>query len=109
MRIRVPICPKCKSDKIDRVNEKVVVYERILIDHSIDFMVEGGNEVRVTSNVLRSDETQPPFIEELESDELEFICADCGYHFRDCKTDEEFLDYIMDNHFYKWKEIEDAK
>ena len=88
-------CPLCGSVEIDRINHQVKVYEQIELIQQTDYAIEGGNEVPVRYMQLVSDERNPPYIEELDSDDLEFICT-CGYKFEDCKTDQDFIDYAND-------------
>ena len=89
-------CPKCGSTRLSRINNKVRVFEAFQVRRAIDYVVEGGNEVRVSQLEIRSDESVEPFIEEYESDDLEFQCDDCSYFFNDIKTDEEMMQYAID-------------
>ena len=89
-------CPKCGSTRLSRINYKVRVFEAIQVCEAIDYVVEGGKEVRVSRLEIRSDESVEPFIEEDESDDLEFQCDDCSYFFNDIKTDEEMMQYAID-------------
>jgi hypothetical protein len=91
-------CPDCGSTKIQRSNPDVVVYESIQIVEAVDYMIEGGNEVRVTRQEIRSDESIPPYIEQLDDSDLEFSCEECGYFFsEDIHDDEDMLQYAIDN------------
>lgn len=91
-------CPHCGSTKIQRSNPDVVVYESIQIVEVVDYMIEDGNEVRVTTQEIRSDESVAPYIEELDSSDLEFSCEDCSYFFDDnIHDDEDMLQYAIDN------------
>ena len=90
-------CPECGSTKTQRSNPDVVVYESIQITQAVDYVVEGGNEVRVSRLELDSDESEAPYIEELESCNLEFNCNACGYFFDSIENDEDMLQYAIDN------------
>ena len=90
-------CPECGSTKIQKSNPDVVVYESIQIVEAVDYMIEGGNEVRVTRQEIRSDESIPPYIEQLDDSDLEFSCEECSHFFEDIHDDEDMLQYAIDN------------
>ena len=89
-------CPMCGSVEISSSNPDVVVHENIFVDEVVDYMIEGGNEVRVTDYVIRATD-DPPYIETLESDKLEFSCDRCGYFFNGIHTDDEMLQYAQEH------------
>jgi len=90
-------CPECGSTKIQRSNPDVVVYESIQVVEVVDYMIEGGNEVRVTTQEIRSDESVPPYFETLDDADLEFSCEDCSYFFESISSDEDMLEFAIDN------------
>jgi hypothetical protein len=85
-------CPLCGSVAIDRINHQVKVYEQFRLKNQTDYAIGGGNEIPTHYMELISDEKNPPYIEELDSDDLEFIC-ECGYKFEGIKTDQDMVDY----------------
>lgn len=90
-------CPNCGSIEIDRSNTNVIVKERIMVSQIIDYVIEGGNEIRVSELVVRSNESIPPYIEELDSSDLEFNCNACGFFFDKIHTDEAMMQFAIDN------------
>jgi len=106
-RILKACCPSCKSTKIDRINYDVKVYGGFTIEESIDFRVAGGEEHECISMYLLPDESEPPFIEDLSSEDLEFTCGDCGFHFEGCHQDAEFIELVLAEGWTKWVEVDD--
>jgi hypothetical protein len=106
-RILKACCPSCKSTKIDRVNTDVKVYQGFTIEESIYFRVAGGEEHECVSMYLLPDESDPPYVEELDSDDLDFICGDCGYYFESCREEAEFIDLVLAEGWTRWVEVED--
>jgi hypothetical protein len=84
-------CPNCGSVKISRINPDVIVYEHICLEERTDFYIEGGEEKPYRYMQMLADEDVPPYIEEKNSEDLEFICDDCQFKFEDCRTDADFL------------------
>ena len=95
-------CPECGSVKIDRINTDVAVYAQIMIEEVTDYVIEGGEEFPIKFLTVRADETEPPYIEELDSGSLEFACSNCGYFFEDCNTDEDFARIARDWGLVVW-------
>jgi len=100
-------CPSCKSTKIDRVNTDVKVYQGFTIEESIDFRVAGGEEHECVSMYLLPDESETPYVEELDDGDLSFVCGDCGYYFSDAQNEAEFIDLVLAEGWTKWIEVDD--
>ena len=97
-------CPECGSVRIDRINTDVAVYQEMALEEVTDYVIEGGVEFPVKYMVVVPDETNPPYIEERASDNLEFTCADCGYFFDDISTDDDFARRARDWGLAVWCE-----
>lgn len=97
-------CPQCGSVAIDRCNRDVEVYDQILLDEVTDYVIEGAEEFPIRYFVVRSDESIPPYIQDLASDKLEFTCGDCGYFFDECPSDEAFARFAKDWGLVVWCE-----
>lgn len=85
-------CPDCGSVAISRINPDVVVYEHISIEEKTGYIIEGGVEKPYKYLQMWADEATPPYIEEFDSSDLEFICDNCQYKFEDCKNDDDFME-----------------
>lgn len=97
-------CPNCGSVRIDRINTDVAVYQQIEMEEITDYVIEGGAEFPIKFLVVRSDERDPPYIEELASESLEFTCSDCSFFFEDCPTDDAFARRARDWGLVVWCE-----
>jgi hypothetical protein len=106
-RILKACCPSCKSIAIDRVNTDVKVYQGFTIEESIDFRVADGEEHQCVSMYLQADESEPPYIEELDSGDLDFICGDCGYYFENAGDETDFIELVLAEGWIKWVEVND--
>ena len=95
-------CPDCGSVKIDRINSQVAVYNTTYLEQKTDYFIEGGVEKPYTYYNLIADESEPPYIEELDSSDLEFICSDCQYKFEGVKTDDEFIRTAQEWGLIRW-------
>lgn len=97
-------CPSCGSVRIDRINTDVAIYQQIEMEEVTDYVIEGGAEFPIKFLVVRADEREPPYIEERESNQLEFTCGDCGYFFDGISTDEDFARRARDWGLVVWCE-----
>ena len=55
---------------------------------------------------LLPDESEAPYVEELDSDDLSFTCGDCGYYFSDCSCESDFIDLVLAEGWTKWVEAD---
>jgi hypothetical protein len=108
IRIRVR-CPKCGSTNLDRANHDVVIYEHFEVIPHVDYVIEGGNERRITYHTIQTIEDGEHFIEELDSSELEFQCATCMYFFEGISSEEDLLEFAESHNLLVEEEIEDDK
>ena len=93
-------CPKCGEPALSRINHDVVVSEHFeIIDH-VDHVIEGGEERRITYKTIETVEDGEHFIEELESNQLEFQCDSCGFFLNGITNEEEMIDFAEDNNLF---------
>jgi hypothetical protein len=95
-------CPQCGSLDINRANHNVTAHENIYVEEYVDHVIDGGNERRVVEYYIRTDDTIPPYIEEHDSNDLEFSCNACNHHFEGLTTDEDMLRYAQDSGLVVW-------
>lgn len=89
MRVKCPACGEI--DHVLRVNRDVKVWENFQVEQRIDYLIEGGVEKPVPYYVVSYLEEEPPYIEEIDSNDLEFIC-ECGYKFEEVTNEQDFID-----------------
>lgn len=97
-------CPECGALEIERINTQVKVYEQFYLEEITDYVIEGGVERPIRYFVVRSNEDEPPYIEELDSNDLEFACAQCGYFFEGCKTEADLIERAEELGLTRWVE-----
>lgn len=95
-------CPQCKGIHIDRINRDVVIYEPIYVEEGTGYVIEGGVEKPYTYMEVCRDDKEPPHIEEVGLENLEFTCSDCGYFFEDCRNDEDFVHNARTMGLIRW-------
>jgi phage FluMu protein Com len=93
-------CPKCKEPALSRINHDVVVSEHFEIIGHVDHVIEGGEERRITYKTIETVEDGEHFIEELESNQLEFQCDSCGFFLNGITNEEEMIDFAEDNNLF---------
>jgi len=102
MRIK---CPKCKEPTLSRINHDVVISEHFEVHNHVDYVIEGGEERRITYKTIQTIEDGEHSIEELDSSQLEFQCDSCGFYLEDISTEEDLIEFAEDNNLFV--EVED--
>jgi predicted RNA-binding Zn-ribbon protein involved in translation (DUF1610 family) len=93
-------CPKCGEPTLSRINHDIIISEHFEIINHTDYVIEGGEERRITYKTIETVEDGEHFIEELESNQLEFQCDSCGFFLNGITNEEEMIDFAEDNRLF---------